>query len=99
MSWNVSHHTVHPSLHIQIMFLLYTALHFLTLYTAYCILHNTVGKTIQAIAMILDNRPDPKDKAQKAVWDLSDLRHDVDPKVRDLHASILSICFTLSTLS
>lgn len=81
------------------MFLLYTALHFLTLYTAYCILHNTVGKTIQAIAMILDNRPDPKDKAQKAVWDLSDLRHDVDPKVRDLHASILSICFTLSTLS
>jgi hypothetical protein len=64
------------------MFRLYTALHFLTLYTAHCILHTTVGKTIQAIAMILDNRPDPKDKAQKAVWDLSDLRHDVDPKVR-----------------
>lgn len=68
------------------------------LHPSYHILHGTVGKTIQAIAMILDNRPDPKDKAQKAVWDLSDLRHDVDPKVRHLHESILSISYISSAL-
>ena len=66
---------------------------------SYHILYDTAGKTIQAIAMILDNRPDPKDKAQKAVWDLSDLRHDVDPKVRHLHESILYISFTSSAPS
>ena len=37
-----------------------------------------MGKTIQAIALILDNRPDAKDKAQQAEWDASDVRHGAD---------------------
>jgi SNF2 family DNA or RNA helicase len=44
-----------------------------------------MGKTIQAIALILDNRPE-KDatsdaaKAQRAMWDASDVRHGSDPR-------------------
>lgn len=77
------HWTAYPA--IQSVFP-YLILSFLILPST---LHNTAGKTIQAIAMILDNRPDPKDKVQKAIWDLSDIRHDVDPKVSDLCYSCL----------
>ena len=39
-----------------------------------------MGKTIQAIALILDNRPDTNDKAQQVEWDASDERHGADSK-------------------
>jgi DNA repair protein RAD16 len=54
-----------------------------------------MGKTIQAIALILDNRPNAKDLKQLEMWDDSDMRHGADPK-KSIRAGTLIILPTIA---